>query len=164
MDHEQLRLTPDLIAVMRGGVSHALASGAHYVAPAHLLLALLDDPGLGTSLGAVLPAERIRHGAEVPHQRLPGVVELPEGELPDVEQPPFTRHDTLAFRARDGASSLYLDHDAYHLFIEGGRRAGDAYRPKHLVLGFTGQAVKDQEILGLLGNDPQRVTAAVIDL
>ncbi|HTJ25892.1 MAG TPA: Clp protease N-terminal domain-containing protein [Candidatus Limnocylindria bacterium] len=163
MDHEQLRLTPDLVQVMRASATHALAHGAAYVAPAHLLLSLLDDPSLGGALGAVVPADRLRRAADAAHEKLPGVVELPEGELPEGGDPPFPRYDSLAFRTRDGARSLYLDRDAYHLFIEGGRRADDAYRPKHLVLGFAAQAVRDQEILGLLGGDPQRVTEAVID-
>lgn len=163
MDHEQLRLAPDLLQVMRGGVSRAIAHGAAYVAPPHLLLALFDDPGIGDALAAVLVADRVRRAADAARDKLPGVVEVPEGELEEGEQPPFPRHDTLAFHACQGERMLYLDRDAYHLFIEGARRSEDPYRPKHLVLGFTAQALKDQEILGLLGSDPQRVTQAVIE-
>ena len=47
------------------------------------------------------------------------------------------------------------------MFIEGARRAEDVYRPKHLVYGFTAEAVKDRELLRLFGSDPQSVTKAV---
>jgi hypothetical protein len=164
MDHEQLRLAPDLLNVMRDGVRHALAHDAPSVAPAHLMLALFGDPRLGETLAAIIPGERVRHAADAAREKTHGFAELPEGELLDGEQPPFPRQDTLAFRSRELDRSLYLDHDAYRLFIEGARRADDAYRPKHLVLGFTACAVKDQEILRLLGSDPQGVTQAVIDL
>jgi hypothetical protein len=164
MDHEQLPLAPDLLNVMRNSVSYALEHGAPYVAPAHLMLALLDDPGLGEALAALVPEERVRRAADAAREKLSGVVEVPEGELAEGEHPPFPRYDTLAFRSRDALRTLYLDHEACHLFIEGARRADDAYRPKHLVLGFTAQAVKDPEIFGLLGSDPQDVTKAVIDL
>jgi hypothetical protein len=142
MEREQLRLTPNLLAVMRGGAAHALAYGANAIAPAHLLLALLDDPALGAALTAVVPVETLRAAAA----RDNGVVD-----------------DTLAFRTRDGACTLYLNRAAYHLFIEGGRRASDVYLPKDLVIGFTAQALKDQEILALLGGDPQRVAEALIE-
>jgi hypothetical protein len=164
MDHEQLSLAPAFLDVMRNGVSYALEHGAPYVAPAHLMLALLDDPQVGEALAAVVPEERVRHAADAPREKLLTTPDVPEGETAEGEHQPFARYDTLAFRSRDAGRTLYLDHEAYHIFIEGARRADDAYRPKHLVLGFTAQAVKDREILGLLGSDPQSVTKAVIDL
>jgi Clp amino terminal domain, pathogenicity island component len=164
MDHEQLRLGTDLVAVMRGGVSIAIEHGAQFVAPPHLLLALLDDPLVGPAIGPLVPKPRIDRAAIDAAKKLPEVYEVPEGPLPDAERPPFQRYDTLAFRARDGARTLYLDADAYHLFLEGARRAGETYHAKHLVMGFTAEAVKDRELLAIVGSDPLGVTMSVSEL
>ena len=164
MDDEQLLIGDELIAVMRGGVSIAIAHGAPFVAPPHLLLALLDDERVGPAIGPLVPRPRIDRAAIDAANKLPEVVEVPEGQLPDGERPPFQRYDTLAFRSRDGARTLYLDADAYHLFLEGARRAGETYQPKHLVMGFTAEAVKDRDLLAIVGSDPMGVTMSVSEL
>jgi hypothetical protein len=164
MDHEQLLIGDELIAVMRGGVSIAIAHGAQFVAPPHLLLALLDDERVGPAIGPLVPRPRIDRAAIDAANKLPEVFEVPEGQLPDGERPPFQRYDTLAFRSRDGARTLYLDADAYHLFLEGARRAGETYQPKHLVMGFTAEAVKDRDLLAIVGSDPMGVTMSVSEL
>jgi hypothetical protein len=164
MDHEQLLIGDELIAVMRGGVSIAIAHGAQFVAPPHLLLALLDDERVGPAIGPLVPRPRIDRAAIDAANKLPEVFEVPEGQLPDGERPPFQRYDTLAFRSRDGARTLYLDADAYHLFLEGARRAGETYQPKHLVMGFTAEAVKDHDLLAIVGSDPMGVTMSVSEL
>jgi hypothetical protein len=164
MDHEQLRIGEELIAVMRGGVSIAIAHGAQFVAPPHLLLALLDDERVGPAIGPFVPRLRIDRAAIDAAKKLPEVFEVPEGQLPDGERPPFQRYDTLAFRSRDGARTLYLDADAYHLFLEGARRAGETYQPKHLVMGFTAEAVKDRDLLAIVGSDPMGVAMSVSEL
>jgi len=74
---------------------------------------------------------------------------------------PFRRYASLAFCALDRSRTLYLDGESVHVFIEGARRAEDVYRPKHLVYGFTAEAVKDREVLSLFGVDPEAVTKAV---
>ena len=164
MDNEQLRLGSDLLDVMRAAVTQAVETGAQFVAPPHLLLGLLADPRVGPAIAPILPQEKITRAAEEALKKLPEVTELPEGELPQGEQPPFTRYDTLAFRSKDGRRTLYLDGDAYHVFIEGARRAENVYRPEHLVLGFTAEAVKDRDLFSLFGSDPQGVTKAVSNL
>jgi hypothetical protein len=164
MDHEQLRLTPELLGVMRTSVAHAIEHAASFVTPAHLMLGLLAEPHVGEALRGLVPRERVRGAAESGAVRLPGVVEVPEGAIPEGEHPPFVRFDTLAFRSPDGTRTLYLDHDAFRVFIEGARRAAETYQPKDLVLGFVAEALKDQEILGFLGSDPERVTAAIAAL
>ena len=163
-DTEQLRIAPELLAVMRAAVTNAVARGAGFVAPPDVLLALLHDAQLGPVLAPLVPREKIERAADEAEKKLPEVSEIPEGELPDGEHAPFVRFDTLAFRSLDGADTLYLDSDAYHLFLEGARRAGDTYRPKHLVLGFTAEAVKDRDLLSMFGADVAAVSNAVDEL
>jgi hypothetical protein len=160
-DSEQLRISPELLDVLRAAVTSATAHGAEFVAPPHVLLGLLADPQIGPVIDPLVPRDAIVKAAAETGKKLPEVAEVPEGGLLPSEQPPFTRYDTLAFRSRDGTRTLYLDGDAYHVFIEGARRAVGVYRPKHLVYGFTAEAVKDRDLLSLFGSDPQSVTTAV---
>lgn len=164
MEHEQLRLAPDLLDVMRAGVTTAISRGAPFVAPPHLLLALLDDARIGPAIGELVTRERVEKAAEEALAKLPEVVEVPEAPIMEDEKPAFTRYDTLAFRSSNGARTMYLDRDAFQLFLEGARRADDVYRPKHLVMGFVAVSVKDIEILKMIGPDPPQLTAAVIEL
>ena len=164
MDQEQLRLAPDLLAVMRSGVDNAIGRGSQFVYPPDLLLALLDDPAIGAAIAARVNREKVEKAAETASAKLPEVAEVPEGPLPDDEKPPFQRYDTLAFTSRDGTRTMYLDRDAYHLFLEGARRADEVYKPKHLVMGFVAASVKDGEVLALLGPDPQRINADISEL
>ena len=160
-DSEQIRLGDDLLGVMRTAVTIAIWHGAEFVAPPHLLLALLTDSRVGPAIDPLIPRERIDKAAEDAAKKLPEVLEIPEGALPDGEHPPFARYDTLAFRSQDGERTLYLDAEAQRVFVEGARRAGEVYRPKHLVYGFTAEAVKERDLLDLFGSDPQGVAAAV---
>ena len=160
-DSEQLRLAPDLLNALRAGVTSAIEYGAEFVAPPHLLLGLLTDPQIGPVIDPLVPRDAIVKSAGEIGKKLPEVAEMAEGPLLRSERPPFTRYDTLAFRSLDGKRTLYLDGDAYHVFIEGARRAVGVYRPKHLVYGFTAEAVKDRDLLSLFGSDPQSVTTAV---
>ena len=161
MDSDQLSLDADLLEVLRSSVTSAVESGAEFVAPAHVMLGLLADPRVGPAIAPLIPRERVRQAAGEAPQRLPDVAEIPEGALPDGERAPFVRRDTIAFRSRDGAHLLYLDADAFHVFLEGARRASGIYRVKHLVFAFTAEAVKERELLDLVGRDPQAVTKAV---
>jgi hypothetical protein len=160
-DSEQLRLSPELLGVMRAAVGAAVEDGAEFVAPAHLLLGLLADPQVGPAIDALVPRDVIVKAAADAVTKLPEVAEVFEGALPDGERAPFPRFESLAFRSPDGTRTRYLDGDAYHVFVEGARRATDVYRAKHLVYGFTAEAVKDRDLLRLFGSDPQSVTEAV---
>lgn len=164
MDQEQLRLAPDLLAVMRTGVSNAIDRGAQFVAAPHLLLALMDEPAIGSAVAEHVNREKVEKAAEAALTKLPEVTELPEGTLPDDEKPPFQRYDTLAFTSKDGTRTMYLDRESYQLFLEGARRADGVYKPKHLVMGFVAASVKDGEILALLGPDPQSINKDVYEL
>ncbi len=163
MDHEQLRLAPDLLAVMRAGVSNALRRGARFVAPPDLMRALLGDPRVGPVLADLVAPERLAKAELAAADKLPGVVDVADHALPS-GAPPFPRYDTFAFRSADGARAIYLDADAQHLFIEGARRADDLYQPKHLALGFAEESVKDGAILALFGANPQDVSVAIAAL
>jgi len=156
----QLRLDTDLMNVLRAGVTRAIENGAEFVAPSHLLLGLLADPLIGPAIAKLVPRDKIDKAAAAAATKPSQLVEVPEEPLPDGE-PPFVRYDSLAFRSQDGTRTLYLDGESFRLFIEGARRAVDVYRAKHLVYGFTAEAVKDRELLSLFGTDPQGVTKAV---
>jgi hypothetical protein len=160
-DGGQLRLDSDLLDVLRAGVTHALANGAEFVAPPHLLLGLLADPLVGPAIAPLVPREKIDKAAADGAPKPPPLAETPEEPLAAGESPPFARYDSLAFCSQDGTRRLYLDAESFRLFIEGARRAVDVYRAKHLVYGFTAEAVKDRDLLSLFGADPQGVTKAV---
>jgi len=163
MDHEQLMMSGEILAVMRGAVSHAVDTGSDFVAPSHLLLALLDDPTLGEVLGDYL--ERGKILAEAKKPKLPGLLEIPEAPLPAGESAPFKRYDTLAFRSVDGKRSMWLDRDSFKVFIEGSRRVDvGAYKPKHLTLGYIAESVKDRNLQGMLGREPSAVTTAIFEM
>ena len=158
-DGGQLQLDSDLLNVLRAGVTHALANGAQFVAPPHLLLGLLADPVVGPAIAPLVPREKIDKAAADGAPKPPQLAETPPEPLVDDE--PFARYDSLAFCSQDGTRRLYLDAESFRLFIEGARRAVDVYRAKHLVYGFTAEAVKDRDLLSLFGADPQGVTKAV---
>jgi hypothetical protein len=158
---EQLRLDADLMNVLRAGVTHAIAHGAEFVAPSHLLLGLLADPHIGPAIAPLVPRDKIDKAAADAAAKPSQLVEVPDEPPPEGDAPPFARYDSLAFRSRDGTRTLYLDGESFRLFIEGARRAVDVYRAKHLVYGFTAEAVKDRDLLSLFGTDPQGVSKAV---
>jgi hypothetical protein len=160
VSEEQLRLDADLMRVLRAGVTHAIAHGAEFVAPSHLLLGLLADPQIGPAIAPLVPRDKIDKAAAGAAAKPSQLIEVVE-ESPPEGDPPFARYDSLAFRSQDGTRTLYLDGESYRLFIEGARRAVDVYRAKHLVYGFTAEAVKDRDLLSLFGTDPQSVSKAV---
>jgi hypothetical protein len=161
---EQLRLDADLVNVLRAGVAHAIANGAQFVAPSHLLLGLLADPLIGPAIAPLVPRDKIDKAAAEAATKPSQLDEVPDEAPPGGGAAPFVRYDSLAFRAQDGSRSLYLDGESFRLFIEGARRAVGVYRAKHLVYGFTAEAVKDRDLLSLFGTDPQSVSKAVEDL
>jgi hypothetical protein len=163
MEPDQLPLSKDVLAVMRGAVTYAIASESDFVTPPHLLLALLDDAEVGDVLADFLERGKIVN--ETKKKRAPGVLEMPEGALPSGETPPFKRYDTLAFRSVDGQTSRWLDRDCFKVFIEGARRIDDGpYKPKHLAAGYMAESIKERELQVLLGRDPQAVTMAIFEM
>ena len=160
MTDEQLRLDSDLLNVLRAGVTCAIERGAQFVAPSHLLLGLLADPLIGPAIAPLVPRDTIEKAAADAAAKPSQLTEVPEDPPPGGDEP-FVRYESLAFRSQDGAHTLYLDAESLRLFVEGARRAVEVYRAKHLVYGFTAEAVKDRDLLNLFGTDPQSVSKAV---
>jgi hypothetical protein len=153
MDDDQVLLSDELLLVVRGAVTFAVEYGALFVAPAHILLALMDDPKVGPALGEVLERGRVVAAAR---QAAAGAVhEVGEGVLPRGEKPPFTRYDTVVFQTLDGQYQRWLNRDAFKLFNAGAQRAnGGRFLPKHLALGFWVVAQDDRDARALLGHEP----------
>jgi hypothetical protein len=163
MDADQVLLSDELLVVVRSAVTFAVEYGATFVAPSHLLLALLDDPKVGPELGDVLERGRVVAAARQPAAG--AVHEVPEGPLPRGEKPPFTRYDTVIFQTLDGQFQRWLNRDSFKLFNEGARRAdGGRFLPKHLALGFWECAQDDRDMRALLGQDPELFKDAVYAL
>jgi hypothetical protein len=154
MDTDQVLLSDELLTVMRTAVTYAVDYGATFVAPSHVLLALIDDAKIGEHLAEVLERGRIVAAARQPAPA--GVHELGEGVLPRGEKPPFQRYDTVVFHSSDGQYQRWLNRDTFRLFNLAARRAnGGRFLPKHLALGFTVFAQDDRDVRALLGKDPE---------
>ena len=154
METDQVLLSDELLTVMRTAVTYAVDYGATFVAPSHVLLALIDDAKIGGHLADVLERGRIVAAARQPAPA--GVHELGEGALPRGEKPPFQRYDTVVFHSSDGQYQRWLNRDTFRLFNVSARRAnGGRFLPKHLALGFTVFAQDDRDVRALLGKDPE---------
>jgi hypothetical protein len=154
MDQDQVLLSDELLAVCRAAVTFAVEYGASFVAPSHVLLALLDDPKVGGALAEVLERGRIVAAARLPSAG--AVHEVGEGVLPRGEKPPFVRYDTVVFHSSDGQYQRWFNRDSFKLFNESAKRAnGGRFLPRHLALGLTVAAQDDQNVRSLLGRDPE---------
>ncbi len=154
MDQDQVLLSDELLAVCRAAVTYAVEYGATFVAPPHVLLALLDDPKIGDALNEVLERGRIVAAARQPSPG--GVHEVGEGVMPRGEKPPFLRYDSLVFHSSDGQYQRWLNRDSFKLFNESAKRAnGGRFLPRHLALGITVVAQDDQNVRSLLGKEPE---------
>jgi hypothetical protein len=154
MDDDQVLLSDDLLAVMRGAVSYAVEYGAQFVAPPHLLLALLDDVRIGDTLRDTLERGRVVAAARQPAPG--GVIELKEGALPRGEKAPFVRYDTVVFQSIDGTQQRWLNRDSFRIFNESARRVDKGrFLPRHLALGIALESQEDRDIRVLLGREPE---------
>jgi len=160
---EYVPLTRDLLTVMRRAAGFAVGEERGFVNQFHVLLALLDDPTLAPALGELIDRAKVSEATKVTTP--PNVREIPEQNLPAGESPPFQRYDTLAFRNEDGSATMWLDNDAFKLFMEGARRTeGTAYAPKHLALGVIALSRTDGGLLLQVGANPTEVTKAIFEL
>lgn len=155
---EQVLLSDELLAVMRDAARKAIEARENFITPRALLSALLDDPYLGPALANVVDRARLEAF------RANGD-ELDGGERPLVaESAPIARYDTLAFKTPDGKASVWLDRDAYDIFIEGMHRVDDRYFPKQLAFGLAAEAIRAPGVLTALRIEPGALTDAIYKL
>jgi hypothetical protein len=154
VDDDQVLLSDDLLTVMRTAVTYAVEYGARFVAPAHLLLALLDDAKIGDTLRDTLERGRVIAAARQPAPG--GVVEIKEGTLPRGEKAPFIRFDSVMFQSMDGQHQRWLNRDAFQIFNESAKRVERGrFLPRHLALGIALESQEDRDVRLLLGREPE---------
>ena len=163
MDSDQVLLSDELLTVLRTATTFAVEYGATFVAPSHILLALMDDSKVGPAIGEVLERGRVVAAARQPSAG--AVHEVPEGTLPRGESAPFIRYDTVIFHSLDGQFQRWLNRDSFKLFNESAKRAnGGRFLPKHLALGFWVVSQDDRDTRALLGAEPELFKDAVFAL
>ncbi|HEY9180005.1 MAG TPA: hypothetical protein VIO32_04760, partial [Candidatus Baltobacteraceae bacterium] len=132
-----------------------------FITPRAILLSLMDDPSLGTAISDVVSRDKVL-SAEVSES--PGMTRLVEERMQDGEQPALARYDTLAFKTPDGRASMWLNKDAYTIFVEGAQRVEDRYFPKHLALGLAAQAIHAPGLLTAIRVEPGVLADAIYKL
>jgi hypothetical protein len=158
---EQVPLTAELLDVMRRAARKAIDLKEPFITPRAILLSLLDDPAVGPAIAGVVNRDKVL-GVEVIES--PGMTRLIEERMENGEQPAMARYDTLAFKTPDGRSSVWLNKDAYTIFIEGAQRVDDRYYPKHLALGLAAQAIHAPGLLTAIRVEPGVLADAIYKL
>jgi hypothetical protein len=159
-DMEHVPLSSELLNVMRGAVRKAIELKDPFVTPRAILLSLLEDPGIGSAIASVVNRDKVR-AAEIGESA--GMTRLIDERM-DGEQPALTRYDTLAFKTPDGRTSMWLNKEAYAIFIEGAQRVEDAYYPKHLALGLAAQAIHAAGLLPAIRVEPGALVDVIYKL
>jgi hypothetical protein len=159
----QIPLTAEILSVMRNSGRYAQQLREPFITARSLLLALLDDPGIGASLAEVVPREKIVELAPSEDPRV-SATRLPDAGLPAGEKPAMPRYDTLAFKLPEGTSSVWLSREAFSIFVEGANRVDSVYLPKHLAFGLAAEAVRTPGVLAALRIEPGKVTDAMFKL
>jgi hypothetical protein len=163
MTSRQVVLSEEVLTVMRTAVSHAIRSGLSYVAPAHVLLALLEDPVVGPTMQAYVNRDLVDALGQIP--RAPGITRIGEGPIPPQAVPPFPRYDSLVFSALDGRARRWLDSDVNRMLAEGAARVETGrYLVRHLAYGFASVVGSDPELTRLIGPEPAAFCEAVYGL
>lgn len=158
---EQIALSEELLGVMRNAARKAQELREPFITPRAVLLALLDDPGVGPAISGVVNREKVL-AADVDENSVTArsIDELlPEGELPAIP-----RYDTLAFKTPDSRASIWLTREALRIFIEGAQRVDERYYPKHLALGFAAEAVHSPGVLAAIRVEPGFLADAIYKL
>lgn len=158
---EQVPLSPELLGAMRRAAKNAIDLKEPFITPRALLLSLLDDPGVGPVIGGVVNRDKVL-SAQVGEDT--GMTRLIEERMENGEQPAMARYDTIAFKTPDGRTSVWLNKDAYHIFIEGAQRVEDRYYPKHLALGIAAQAIHAPGVLAAIRVEPGVLADAIYKL
>ena len=160
-DLEHIPLSSELLGLMRRAAQKAIELKEPFITPRAILLALLDDPAMGPAIATVVNREKVA-GVEVSES--PGMTRLVEERMENGEQPAMARYDTLAFKTPDGRTSMWLNKDAYTIFIEGAQRVEDRYFPKHLALGLAAQAIHAPGLLTAIRVEPGVFADAIYKL
>lgn len=158
---EQVPLTTELLGVMRRAARKAIDLKEPFITPRAMLLSLLEDPGIGPAISSVVNRDKVL-GAEVSENA--GMTRLIEERMENGEQPAMARYDTLAFKTPDGRTSMWLNKDAFNIFIEGAQRVDDRYYPKHLALGLAAQAIHAPGLLIAIRVEPGVLADAIYKL
>ena len=158
LELEQVPISDELLAVMRNAVAKSLSLQEPFVTARALLLALAEDPSMAETLEPVLDLEQLR---ELAIEDAPAPAEVPD-EASDDETPPLRRYDTLAIKDPLGQQSLWLNREAFAVFLEGARRHEERYLPKHLAYGFVSEARRQPNILRAIGIDAAKLSEAIL--
>jgi hypothetical protein len=160
---EQIPLSDELLAVMRGAARYALQLREPFVTARAILLGLLDDPQIGAAIAEVVPREKLME-LEPSGDLRNAATRLPEAGLPSGERGALPRFDTLAFKLPEGNASVWLGRESYAIFCEGANRADGRYLPKHLAFGLASEAIRLPGILASLRVEPGKFTDAIYNL
>jgi hypothetical protein len=158
---EQVPLTPELLGVMRRAAQTAIELREQFITPRALLLALLDDPGVGPAIAGVVNRGKLL-AAQTGEST--GITRLIEDPMPEGEHPAIARYDTIAFKTPDGRTSVWLSKDAYNIFIEGARRVDERYYPRQLALGLAAEAITAPGVLAAIRVEPGMLADAIYKL
>ena len=157
---EQIRLSPDLLRVMRAAAKISHGIGEEFITTRSLLLALLDDSDIGPKIEEIVPREKLE-ALPISEGMRARAARMPDVGLAIGERPAMQRYNTLAFKMPDGKASMWLSIEAHSVFAEGAQRAGTEFLPKHLLHGIAGEAIRVPGILATLHVAPGALAEAV---
>jgi hypothetical protein len=160
---EQIPISEELLSLLRNSAAIAQRLREPFITTRALLIALLDEPAIGTALGAVLPREDLETYVHESDTNLIASRRA-EPQMEAGERAAMLRFDTLAFKTPDGATSVWLSRESFAAFVEGAQRAKGSYLPKHLAFGIAAQAVRTPSVLVALGVSPGAVSEALFEL
>lgn len=157
---EQIRLSNDVLRVMREAAQISQRIGEQFVSTRAILLALLDDPHIGSALSDVLSREKLE-ALPIAESMRARAARMPDAGLAIGERAAMQRFNTLAFKLPDGKASMWLSIEAMSVFAESAQRAEGEFSPKHLVWGIAGEAVRVPGILATMHVAPGSLTDAI---
>jgi hypothetical protein len=160
---EQIPLSDELLAVMRGSAAYALQLREPFITARGLLLALLDDPQIGPAITDVVPRDKLLE-IEPSGDLRNAATRIPDSGLPSGERGALPRYDTLAFKLPEGNASVWLGREAFSIFCEGANRADGRYMPRHLAFGLASEALRSPGILASIRVEPGKLTDAIYNL
>jgi hypothetical protein len=164
---EQIFLSDEILNLMRRAAVLAGTVREPFITVRTMLLSLLDDPLLGSSLQEALPREKLLEyemAAEAAKANIASRV--PEPQMLDGERAAMLRFNTLAFKVPDGSKSVWLSPEAFSAWNEGAKRVEEAarYLPKHLAFGIAADAVRTPGILAALHLSPGAINEALLKI